>query len=420
MTAEIVVANKIGIALAADSTITIRSSAGDKTYNTANKIFTVHKVHPVAALVYGATMLNGIPIEVIIKEFRRSLPDTERDTLAEYADEFMDFLRKSVPIKPADHAENFRAVVQEYSRRLQTDMRRAVVDRPIRVTDTTAVRGVMREFIQDFGAQVKSAGPCSSFIGIDRATLEAAYPNVVEETVNRMFRLFSPTNTTRRNIVDLIYDACLSNELTYNRMGLVIAGYGRDEYYPSFKSFETDGFFAGHLKIVATSALEVTNDNESFVHPFAQSELTALFMEGVDPVYQEYVNDQTKELIGGLAEITGRFFGSADRQKIGRLRRTLANLARDMVADFEKRRWEWFVQRTLDAVDFLDKSELAALAESLVSLAALRQKVSLDMETVGGPVDVAIISKGDGFIWIKRKYYFEGEMNPFYFQRYLR
>ena len=91
-----------------------------------------------------------------------------------------------------------------------------------------------------------------------------------------------------------------------------------------------------------------------------------------------------------------------------------------MIDDFEQRRWEWFVSRTLDAVEFLDKSELAALAESLVSLAALRQKVSLDMETVGGPVDVAVISKGDGFIWISRKYYFQRELNPFYFQRYLR
>ena len=34
-------------------------------------------------------------------------------------------------------------------------------------------------------------------------------------------------------------------------------------------------------------------------------------------------------------------------------------------------------------------------------------------ETVGGPIDVAlIISKGDGLIWIKRKHYFSPELNP--------
>jgi len=28
-------------------------------------------------------------------------------------------------------------------------------------------------------------------------------------------------------------------------------------------------------------------------------------------------------------------------------------------------------------------------------------------ETVGGPIDVAVLSKGDGFVWIKRKSYFD-------------
>ena len=35
----------------------------------------------------------------------------------------------------------------------------------------------------------------------------------------------------------------------------------------------------------------------------------------------------------------------------------------------------------------------------------------MQAETVGGPVDVAIISKADGFVWIKRKLYFRPELN---------
>ena len=35
--------------------------------------------------------------------------------------------------------------------------------------------------------------------------------------------------------------------------------------------------------------------------------------------------------------------------------------------------------------------------------------------TVGGPIDVAIISKCDGFIWLKRKHYFDRAYNPQYF-----
>ncbi len=53
----------------------------------------------------------------------------------------------------------------------------------------------------------------------------------------------------------------------------------------------------------------------------------------------------------------------------------------------------------------------------MVSLTSLKRRVSLELETVGGPVDVAIISKGDGIIWQKRKYYFDASLNPNYFNR---
>jgi len=50
------------------------------------------------------------------------------------------------------------------------------------------------------------------------------------------------------------------------------------------------------------------------------------------------------------------------------------------------------------------KLELAGLAEALVSITIFVAKMSAGKrETVGGPIDVALISKGDGFVWVKRK-----------------
>jgi len=72
----------------------------------------------------------------------------------------------------------------------------------------------------------------------------------------------------------------------------------------------------------------------------------------------------------------------------------------------------------LDVVEAMPKSELASLAEALVNLTSLKRKVSLDVETVGGPVDVAVISKGDGLIWIQRKHYFKSELNHQFFANY--
>ena len=72
-------------------------------------------------------------------------------------------------------------------------------------------------------------------------------------------------------------------------------------------------------------------------------------------------------------------------------------------------------------VESLPKEGLAEMAEALVSLTSLKRRVSLDgslaAETVGGPIDVAVISKGDGLVWIKRKQYFSPNLNHRYFYR---
>ena len=60
------------------------------------------------------------------------------------------------------------------------------------------------------------------------------------------------------------------------------------------------------------------------------------------------------------------------------------------------------------------------MAESLVNLTSFKRKVTMESETVGGPIDVAVISKGDGFIWIKRKQYFKAEFNQQFFANYFR
>lgn len=71
-------------------------------------------------------------------------------------------------------------------------------------------------------------------------------------------------------------------------------------------------------------------------------------------------------------------------------------------------------------VGVLSKVELAAMAESLVNLTAFRRQFTHAIETVGGPIDIAVISKGDGFVWVKRKHYFPGELNQRSFRNFFR
>ena len=70
------------------------------------------------------------------------------------------------------------------------------------------------------------------------------------------------------------------------------------------------------------------------------------------------------------------------------------------------------------AVVNLSIPDLAQMAKNLVEMTSFKRRVSLDVETVGGPIDVAVISKGDGFIWIERKHYFKREFNEHFFDGY--
>lgn len=76
---------------------------------------------------------------------------------------------------------------------------------------------------------------------------------------------------------------------------------------------------------------------------------------------------------------------------------------------------ECYIDKVVGMIEFLPKQDLAEMAESMVNLTAFKRKVSNEQETVGGPIDVAIISKGDGFIWVKRKHYFTKSLNEHYF-----
>lgn len=79
-----------------------------------------------------------------------------------------------------------------------------------------------------------------------------------------------------------------------------------------------------------------------------------------------------------------------------------------------------FIDPLINSLDILDKEDMAELVESLISITHLNRRITMSEEGVGGPIDVAIISKSDGFIWKKRKHYFKPELNQSFFDNYYR
>ena len=93
MTAVIGILNKNGMTMAADSAVTVTGGNRKKIYNTANKIFTLSKHHPVGVMIYSSSSFMETPWEIIIKLYRKELKDKYFDTVEQYKDDFLKYLK---------------------------------------------------------------------------------------------------------------------------------------------------------------------------------------------------------------------------------------------------------------------------------------------------------------------------------------
>jgi hypothetical protein len=133
---------------------------------------------------------------------------------------------------------------------------------------------------------------------------------------------------------------------------------------------------------------------ESAVVPVAQTQMIDLFYRGIFPS----INTKIIEIFG----TTVRNLLKLDDSENGH--RETNSLQRAFNEELDKQIRKEYTGPLIDAVAALPLNDLASLAESLISLTAFRARMSVnEEETVGGDVDVAVLSKGDGFVWVRKK-----------------
>jgi len=94
MSCEVAVMNKRGVALAADSVVTVGPA---KVYQTAEKLFQLSFDEPVAVMTYGIADTMGVPWETVFKTYRRKLGSRHFDHLEQYGEDFLRYLESSNP-----------------------------------------------------------------------------------------------------------------------------------------------------------------------------------------------------------------------------------------------------------------------------------------------------------------------------------
>jgi hypothetical protein len=197
---------------------------------------------------------------------------------------------------------------------------------------------------------------------------------------------------------------------------LVIAGYGEKELFPTLVAYEIDGMLFGKLKYKKTEKVDIDRDGDrARVLPFAQKEMVERFLYGLDTGIQSNVIKFCRDTISEIGKELIAASGVSER-KMKELSEKTKAAEQAFLTGLRENGLEGIRRQSQrgieDMVEFMPKPELATMAEALVNLTSIKRRVSRGMETVGGPIDVAVISKSEGFVWVKRKHYFPSEINP--------
>lgn len=427
MTAEICVMNSIGIALAADSAVTV--DRGAKIYNSANKLFALSKYYPIGIMIYGNASYMAMPWETVIKVYRNQLSKKNFDTVNEYGEDFLDFLMNN------QYQElTSKSMEDKYTLTMMNNETSDLFDFILKQIKSKVNENpdINEDELFNFGNSIvelilqnlDNDAFIDGFDNNDLRFLLEEYGDKLEEIVVNIFENFIFSETMVTSVKYIV--ACKLLKSFSSVSGIVIAGFGEKELYPSLISYEIEGRFNGKLKYRIKESEKIGYSSTATIIPFAQDDMVYTFIRGIAPDIEELSNGYLKELFTNIpvtiVDQLKNDLGEGNEGNLELVKNRLVNALKTVYDDYKgvlnDYKHENFTIPTLNIVNSLPKEELAEMAEALVNLTSFKRKVSSSIESVGGPVDVAVITKGDGFVWIKRKHYFDSKINNQFHQKY--
>ena len=423
MTAEVAILNREAVAIAADSAITLDRPEGHKIYNTANKLFALSVTEPVAVMIYNAVSFGPIPWETVVKEYRRGLARKSYSTIEEYASNFIDHLSSLVGHVSAEE-QRVRAemtIIWELAKIL------AAVQKFVQKADSDG-----HPFNEDYICSLITNRLENRINELNRGVfVEGLSASVAGRCVNDIYRdwgdfvdqFFSglPTNDKIKRLARVMARTSLRvPSQSPWCSGVVVAGFGRDQWFPALSHYLVDGVVAQKVRSCCINSVQIGTQQTMGIYSFAQTDMVHTFMDGINPSYialEGFIEEKIGLMIRQFSErVKESLSPNAYTTLVNEMGQEKSNAVKDFM-DFRDDLKRSNHGPVTSVVESLPKEGLAEMAEALVNLTSLKRRVSLAAETVGGPIDVVVISKGDGLVWIKRKQYFSPKLNHRYFCR---
>lgn len=391
MTSEILIINKNAIAMAADSAVTVGNK---KTYMGVNKLFMLSNNPPMGIMIFGSANFGSVPMETLIKEFRSKTNFEQLASIENIKNEFLSYLdnisNEDTSIDLFKELDEFKDYLIGYSNKCSDENWNNLIN------------------------SIKN-GKSISFFEEDEVNKNKYYDEIEK---------ISSSLTDNRAMNEDLVEKCFCEALIDASTGVVIAGFNENEFFPSYVSFNLIAKQDGHIIIHDIDSQ--INYNGNAIIPFAQKDVIATFISGIDTnlevgiinYFSNFIELYSKELINAIKsnkKISGKDLNNALKE-VTEIKKTNENRVNEFTMNINKLKKDIYLP-ILESIGALPKEELANMAESMIHITSLKRKIASDLESVGGDIDVALISKGDGFIWKKRKHYFKAELNPHFFDR---
>lgn len=392
MTCEVAVMNKRGIALATDSAVTI--GRGDKIYHHAEKLFPLRSGAPVGIMLYGSAEIMAMPWELVINSYAQHLGERRFDRIEQYAQEFLCFVKSATSLFPPDVQQAwFRELVGRYWKENLAGPLATKLKQGLNNSVGTANAILAKLLKEDHATWQKY--PTMDQLGTaygDKVISE--YSSALDELEKELFGAYTLNREVRDGLRTSVKFMHTQQWLhPDDRSWIVFAGMGETEPFPVLQQYRVGSIAAGRLRSFKFNEACVSREDSAIVVPFAQTDMIDMFYRGIVPDLDEKLDDIVARCVS--REMTKHDEKLAP-EHIERVQKAFRK-ALDEEID------EKYKGPLIAAVDALPRHDLAKMAEALVNLTALRMRMSVkEKETVGGSIDVAVLSKAAGFVWMKR------------------
>lgn len=432
MTALLSILNKSAVAMAADSAVTLSSQETLKTFNTVNKLFNLNKYSPIGIMIYNNANFMEVPWETVIKIFRAKNLNSRYKTIGNAVNYFIEFLQTSKEFYPIEsQIAIFEKNIKNTFSNIYNDLLLKIGDinsnNPNSVVSPTGIVKITNDIIDKYYAHYMNLKYYDDYNEDDKLEIINRNIQYFDSLINYFFPSLMNDIIYKSKLYGIAACRILKSDFTRDySTGIVIGGFGENEFYPAIQEIKIDIVYKGKLKYNIDTLKKISNQEPSFILPYAQKDMALTFLDGIYPKLKFDLVIGIQRILENLSSNIGKI------PEIKKLNITDFEIIEKKVREYSIKSFQNFYSLLSEmlknehntplheAVAYLPKEELASMAESLVYLTYMKKRFSVEAETVGGAIDVAVITKGDGFIWIKRKHYFQSEFNPHFFKNYFK